>query len=107
MYVPASLGTLCDPRTVLLLSLPVSSCQQLVGWYHSHPKFVSDPSPIDVKNHQVHQVSEGGREGESEYAAAILIDRSKRSLFLPPCPEEALGEGMFSSRGLQLLCCAC
>lgn len=28
---------------------------QLVGWYHSHPKFVSDPSPIDVQNHHVYQ----------------------------------------------------
>lgn len=36
------------------------SCRskQPVGWYHSHPKFVSDPSPIDVENHQKHQVRE-------------------------------------------------
>ncbi|CAM9798249.1 unnamed protein product [Pylaiella littoralis] len=31
---------------------------QLVGWYHSHPKFVNDPSPIDVENHQLFQKDE-------------------------------------------------
>ncbi|CAM9270813.1 unnamed protein product [Hapterophycus canaliculatus] len=30
---------------------------QLVGWYHSHPKFVNDPSPIDVENHQLFQAT--------------------------------------------------
>ncbi|CAM9890900.1 unnamed protein product [Sphacelaria rigidula] len=29
----------------------------MVGWYHSHPKFTPDPSPIDIKNHQTSQAS--------------------------------------------------
>jgi len=29
--------------------------QEIVGWYHSHPKFEVNPSHIDVMNHEMYQ----------------------------------------------------
>ncbi|CAM9555804.1 unnamed protein product, partial [Ectocarpus sp. 12 AP-2014] len=47
---------------------------QLVGWYHSHPKFVNDPSPIDVENHQMFQKDENG-EGSSGAWIGLIVGR--------------------------------
>ncbi|CAB1119181.1 unnamed protein product [Ectocarpus sp. CCAP 1310/34] len=44
---------------------------QLVGWYHSHPKFVNDPSPIDVENHQMFQASAKDESGEGSSGAWV------------------------------------
>ena len=32
-----------------------SKGMELIGWYHSHPKFEVNPSHIDVINHEMYQ----------------------------------------------------
>lgn len=51
------------------LSLADSLGMQIMGWYHSHPIFSTNPSKIDLATQHAHQKAFGGyvyEEGEEE-----------------------------------------
>ncbi|CAM9282920.1 unnamed protein product [Laminaria digitata] len=49
---------------------------QMVGWYHSHPKFHDHPSPIDVANHAKLQACEQ-EQGSSGAWVGLIVGREQ------------------------------
>lgn len=42
---------MCPESAVKSHQQILAAGQEIVGWYHSHPNFNTDPSNIDIRNH--------------------------------------------------------